>query len=99
MEDIEPKELKERLDRQEQLNIIDVREAFDYEESNIATSKNIPLHELPAQIPVMEELKTEEVIVHCNSGDRSKMAKMLLEQAGFNNVRNLNGGIKAYKEL
>ncbi|MEJ7663913.1 MAG: rhodanese-like domain-containing protein [Hymenobacter sp.] len=43
----------------------------------------------------MEDLKNQEVIVHCKSGARSSAAKAFLTQQGFTNVRNLEGGILA----
>jgi len=46
----------------------------------------------------IEPLKNEEVIVYCRSGNRSGMASMILESAGFTNVKNLTGGMLAWQE-
>ena len=48
------------------------------------------------RVKELEDLKDEEVIVHCKSGRRSGQAKKFLEQQGFKNVRNLEGGIDGY---
>lgn len=96
MEDITVNELKERLAKEENLNIIDVREEWEYEEANI-NGKNIPLGQLPQKLGEIEDLKEQEVIVHCKSGRRSDQAKKYLMTQGFSNVRNLLGGIEAYK--
>lgn len=94
--DITAEELKERLNRGETPIIIDVREDWEYQESNIAGSRLIPLGTLPQRLDDLEEYKDQEVIVQCRSGARSANAKAFLQQQGFNNVRNLLGGILAY---
>ncbi len=93
--DIEVKELKERMDKKEALNIIDVREIWEYEEANIG-AKNIPLATLPNHLSEFEDWKSKEVIIHCKSGRRSAQAQQFMKQNGFENVRNLTGGIDAY---
>jgi rhodanese-related sulfurtransferase len=92
MSDITTDELKQRMDASEKLNIFDVREPHEYEEFNIGATL-IPLGELPNRITELENLKDQEIIVHCRSGARSNNAKMFLEDAGFTNVRNLLGGM------
>ena len=94
--DITAEELKERLNKGETPVIIDVREDWEYQESNIAGSKLIPLGTLPQRLDDLEEYKDQEVIVHCRSGARSANAKAFLQQQGFSNVRNMLGGILAY---
>ena len=94
--DITAEELKERLNRGETPVIIDVREDWEYQETNIAGSRLIPLGTLPQCLDDLEEYKDQEVIVQCRSGARSANAKAFLQQQGFSNVRNLLGGILAY---
>jgi rhodanese-related sulfurtransferase len=96
MRDISVDELKERMDKGEPLNIIDVREPWEYEEFNIK-GKNMPLSNFMSFIPELEDLKDEEVIVHCKMGGRSMQAAGLLEQMGFTNVKNVTGGMDAWK--
>jgi rhodanese-related sulfurtransferase len=96
--DITVNELKQRLDAGEKLNIIDVREPHEYAAYNIG-AKLIPLGELAVRSGELEELKNQEIIVHCRSGARSANAKLLLEDMGFSNVRNLLGGMLAWQEL
>ncbi|PRY12802.1 rhodanese-related sulfurtransferase [Pontibacter ummariensis] len=96
--DITVEELIERLDKGETPVIIDVREDWEYQESNIAGAQNIPLGTLPQKVADLEDLKDREVIVQCRSGARSANAKAFLQQQGFNNVRNLLGGILAYNK-
>ena len=98
MSDINVTELKERLNKGEKLNILDVREVHEYEEFNIG-AQLIPLGDLPERINELEALKNEEVIVHCRSGARSNTAKMYLVGEGFTNVRNLIGGMIEWNQL
>ena len=95
--DITVDELKERLNKGETPIILDVREDWEYQETNIAGAQNIPLGTLPQKLEDLEEYKDQEVIVHCKSGTRSASAKAFLQQQGFSKVRNLLGGITAYK--
>ncbi|QJW88834.1 rhodanese-like domain-containing protein [Spirosoma taeanense] len=94
--DITVQELKERLDKGEKLNLIDVREPNEYEADNIGATL-IPLGDLPYRIDELDGLQDEEVIVHCRSGARSARAQQYLEENGFNNVRNVTGGMLAYR--
>ncbi len=96
--DITVQELKERLDKGETFNFLDVREDYEYEEENLG-AKLIPLGELPDRIEEISNWKNEEVIVHCRSGARSGRATAFMEGQGFTNVRNVLGGIIAYNQL
>lgn len=96
MPDITPTELHQRQQAGETPTILDVREPWEFEESRIPGAQNIPLGSLPQQLDDLEELKDQEVIVHCKSGARASAAKAFLTQQGFTNVRNLTGGILAY---
>lgn len=90
--DISVIELKKRVDAAEPINLIDVREQYEFDEFNIK-GQLIPLSELPGKLDEIAHLKNEEVIIHCRSGARSNTAKMFLMQNGFTNVRNLIGGV------
>lgn len=90
--DIKVEELKQRMDQNEELIIIDVSEPFEYDEFNIG-AKNIPLSNIPTYLHELDAQKDKEIIVHCRSGVRSATAKAILQQAGFSNVRNLLGGM------
>lgn len=96
--DISVQELKDRMEDGEELNLIDVREEYEYEEDNIGALL-IPLGELPDRLYEIEDWKEEEVLVHCRSGARSERAQKFLQSQGFTNVRNVIGGILAYNGL
>jgi rhodanese-related sulfurtransferase len=98
MKNITVDELKAKMDRGEKVNIIDVREPHEYMEGNIG-GKLYPLGKIQTmQIEDLEDLKDEEVILQCRSGKRSMMAAMILDQMGFKNTYNLEGGILAWEE-
>lgn len=96
--DITVEDLKARIDSGEKLNLVDVREQWEFDEANLGAIL-IPLQTLPNRIAELEKFKEEELIIHCRSGARSANAKKFLEQNGFKNVRNVLGGIVAYLEL
>lgn len=92
IQDISVIELKRRIDANENLNILDVREQYEFDEFNL-NGTLIPLGELPGRLDEIENLKNEEIIVHCRSGKRSATAQQFMIQNGFTNVRNLIGGV------
>jgi rhodanese-related sulfurtransferase len=98
MTDITVEELKERISKGEKLNLIDVREQWEFDEFNMG-GKLVPLGDLQGKIDDLEEIKNEEIIVHCKSGARSAAAQAFMRQNGFSNVRNLIGGALAYQAL
>ena len=98
MQNISVEELKKRMDAGEKVNLLDVREPNEYAEFNIG-AKLFPLGKIQSlQIDEIEDLKEEEVIIHCRSGQRSMVACMFLDTLGFKNTKNLTGGMIAWKE-
>lgn len=99
MQNISVEELKMRMDAGEKINLIDVREPHEYAEFNIGGTL-IPLGRIQTmQIDEIEDLKDEEVIIHCRSGQRSMMACMFLDTLGFKDTKNLAGGMLAWQEM
>ncbi|WP_144605884.1 rhodanese-like domain-containing protein [Algoriphagus algorifonticola] len=98
MEDIDVKELKERLEKKDKFLFLDVREEWEFEDDNLG-AKNIPLADLPHRLEELDSYKDQEIIIHCRSGARSGNAKKFLESKGFSQVRNVLGGIMAYRDL
>lgn len=87
-------ELKQKMDARDPFILIDVREQWEYDVARIPGSQLLPLGELEAR---MAELPREGILViQCHSGGRSEHGARLLQQAGFANVYNLEGGIEAW---
>lgn len=96
--DITVQQLKEKMDNKESFVLIDVREPWENEEFNIG-GELISVGDLMTKIPDLEKHKEEEVVVYCRSGNRSGMAQMILNSAGFSNVRNLIGGMLHWEQV
>ena len=98
MENITVEQLKSRIEAGEKLNVIDVREPDEYAAFNIG-AQLIPLGKIQSmQIEEIEDLKNDELIIHCRSGKRSMTACLFLETMGFTNTKNLEGGMLAWQE-
>ena len=95
--EITVQDLRQKLESGEPFTFIDVREPWEYEEFNLG-AQLIPLNTLVNSMHDLEELKEEQIIVHCRSGSRSAMAQGLLLANGFKNVLNLKGGVMAWQE-
>lgn len=96
MKEISVQELKAKIDNKEDFQLIDVRETFEYEVSNL-NGENIPLGGI--LIEAEKVSKDKPVIIQCRSGKRSAAAVMQLEaQYGHENLYNLKGGILAWQE-
>jgi molybdopterin/thiamine biosynthesis adenylyltransferase/rhodanese-related sulfurtransferase len=93
--EITPRELKTRLDRGDDIFILDVREPHEYQICNLG-GRLIPLGELPRRAAELDS--SREIVAHCRSGKRSADAVEFLRQAGFRKIWNLKGGILAWSD-
>ena len=94
--EIEPTELKQKIDRGDKFVLVDVREPHEWQIAQIPTAKLIPLGDVAKR---MGELNpADEIVVHCRSGVRSAKAAQLMIESGFKNVKNLKGGILAWSD-
>lgn len=89
-----PVDVKERLRAGKTLQIIDVRQPAEYASGHIPGAKLIPLNELPARYQEID--KDAETVIVCLSGGRSSQACQFLSSAGYNNIRNLMGGMSMW---
>ncbi len=92
-----PEEVKERLSRNEKLNIIDVREPEEVAQGMIPGAKHIPLGELPSRHAEIEQ--TGEIIVVCRSGNRSGKACEYLQSLGIAGLKSMAGGMLSWEKL
>jgi rhodanese-related sulfurtransferase len=91
-----PDVLKARLEANESIVILDVRQPEEHAEKNIPGAILIPLGELPMRMGELDAYKGKELVVYCRSGNRSGQACMLLQMQGFTNAVNLRGGMLAW---
>ena len=95
MEEISATELKQRLDRGEDIQIIDVREQNEYDIARLPGSKLIPLGQVVNRAGEIDAGR--ETVVHCKMGGRSAKAIEALTRSGFQGrLINLKGGITAW---
>ncbi|MDD5462056.1 MAG: rhodanese-like domain-containing protein [Methylococcales bacterium] len=87
-------ELKNKIQQNEKLFLLDVREPSEYQYARIEGSVLIPLNQIPQRL---EELaRDQEIVVICHHGMRSQQAADYLVKSGLKNVSNLTGGIDAW---
>ena len=95
MKEIIVEDLKRMKDSGEDFQLIDVREDFEYEMSNL-NGELIPLGGILIETDKIS--KDKPVVIMCRSGKRSAMAVMQLEAQGYTNLYNLQGGILAWAD-
>jgi adenylyltransferase/sulfurtransferase len=90
-------ELERRAEAEEDFQLLDVREAHEWEICNLEElgAFRIPMGDLPDHLHELDE--DRPVVVHCRSGGRSARAVELLRKAGYEAV-NLEGGVLAWAE-
>ena len=93
--EIRVEELKQRLDAGENLFLLDVRDEYEYEISNIG-GQLIPLAELSKRVNELDAHR--KIVTVCKMGPRGAKAVQVLHKAGFTEVWNLTGGIHAWSD-
>lgn len=94
MKEITVKEVQQRLEKGEELNLIDVREVSEVQEEHIAGIVNIPLDLLEFQLQDLD--KNKQYIIVCRSSARSGRATEFLTAKGYN-VTNMVGGMMSWE--
>ena len=96
--DIKAAELLERLNNNEGLYILDVREPIEFHTYNIG-GVNIPVGQLAGRLDELQWDEHDEIILICKAGIRSRTAQSILQQNSYTNTRNLTGGLTALQRL
>ena len=89
--EISPQELKQKLDDNESVLLLDVRELIEYDIVHLEGARLIPLNTLPHHVDSLPS--DQEIVVYCHHGQRSLYAVAFLQQNGFDAAKNLIGGI------
>jgi adenylyltransferase/sulfurtransferase len=92
---ISASELKARLDRGDNLRVVDVREIDEWAVAKIPKAELIPLSQFQ-QLATQELSPGEEIVLYCHHGVRSARAQGYLQAQGYDHVLNLTGGIDAW---
>jgi rhodanese-related sulfurtransferase len=77
--------------------ILDVRSMAEFKDGHIVNAINIPLNGLGNNIKQLEKHRTQPIVAVCRSGSRSGAACRTLRKHGFENVKNLRGGMMAWE--
>jgi len=93
-------ELKQRIDADEDLLVLDVRSAEDFigEQGHITEAKNIALEELPNRLSELGEYEEKLIVLVCRTDRRSAKAAQILAREGFADVRVARGGVTEWRQ-
>ena len=94
---ISVKELAEQIQLERAPLIVDVRSEKEYAEAHIPGAVNIPYDQLGDRLSEIDAAKTDEIVVHCRSGYRAGIAEKLLIEAGYSDVRDLDGHMNGWQ--
>ena len=89
-------DVKEKIDKNKDFILLDVREPFELSISKINNAILIPLSKIPKNLDKLD--RTKDIIAFCRSGERSHHAARFLIQKGFN-AKNMDGGINMWATL
>lgn len=89
-----PRELAGRLD---DVSVLDVREAHEFDSGHIPEARNVYVGEIERSVDSLPLDRRRPIAVTCGVGHRGSLAASMLERAGFSDVRNLLGGMRAWK--
>jgi rhodanese-related sulfurtransferase len=92
--EVTPGEVKRRLDAGERLFLVDVREPFEHQQSNLPAARLIPMRTVPANLQTIEGLSDDgALVVFCHHGMRSMQVVNWLREQGISNCQSMAGGI------
>ena len=93
--EISASQLSERLSRGEDLVLLDVREPYEFQAGHLEDAQHIPMQQVPHSVDQLP--RNKEVVVYCRTGGRSARVQQFLMSQGFEKVKNLTGGMMAWK--
>ena len=96
--EISATELKEKLDKGEEIVLLDIREPHELQIARLDNTVHIPMGELASRLHDLEKYKNKEIVVYCRTGNRSLNCTEFLINKGFPKTQNLTGGIHAWSD-
>jgi rhodanese-related sulfurtransferase len=95
-QNLAPAELRELLDQDEPLQLVDVREHAEFASGRIPGARLLPMGELQRRAAELD--RSQPVVCVCRSGKRSAQAVKKLAALGFDGVHQLDGGLMAWEQ-
>jgi len=92
------REVKERFDRGEKFQFIDVREDHEFAQDHAAGARHIGRGVLERDIETLIPDKDDEIVLYCGGGFRSALAAESLGKMGYRRLLSMDGGIRAWRE-
>ncbi len=96
---VSPQQLKQLLDSDAEILVLDVRSREEHATGHIAEAVNIPHSEIPSRLDELAAYRDEHVIVCCWAGGRAAAVKDVLRNAGFASLLDLQGHMAAWEQL
>src|SRR6266567_508768 len=90
--EITPQEVKRQIDSGKALRLVDVREAFEFEQARIEGGELIPIRSVPNALPLFDK-EENPIVVYCHHGMRSLQVVGWLREQGVENCTSMAGGI------
>ena len=98
--EIAPKQLKEMLDAEKKVTVLDVREGNQRAEGEIYASNMLAMTRGNLEFEVLNKIKDKNAVIvtYCRGGSRGALAAQTLKKLGYINATNLKGGLKGWAE-
>ncbi|MBX3075034.1 sulfurtransferase [Candidatus Obscuribacterales bacterium] len=96
--EISATQLKERLDRGEEIVLLDIRKPYELSIASLENVMHIPEEEIADRLDELRNLGDRDVVVYCRTGRRSTELVAFLEQQGLKRIFNLTGGLHAWSD-
>ena len=91
-------EVKQRLDRGERFNVIDVREDHEWAEGHLPGAVHLSKGTIERDIEKRFSDTTAELVLYCGGGFRSALVADNLQKMGYTNVKSMDGGFGGWKD-
>lgn len=98
IEEITPDEVKEKMESDEDFELVDVREQDEWEQSHIAGASYLGKGVIERDVEEEYPDTDEELVLYCGGGYRSALAADNLQKMGYHNVKSLAGGFRSWTE-
>lgn len=98
VEKMAPEQLLEALEAgQDKLLVLDVRSEQEYESGHVPGAVNIPYDQLQSRVDEVKARQADRIVVYCESGRRAGKAEATLQEAGFDDVYDLDGHMREWR--